>query len=48
MVHHALVYDGVTASLADHQIGPLYDHNGHEEGGVAGELQYLPLGIGLK
>ena len=45
VVHHALVDDGVTAGLADHEIGPLYDDDGHEEGRVAGVLQNLTLGV---
>ena len=46
--HHALVNHGVTAGLADDQIGPLHDHDGHEERSMAGVLQHFTLGIGLK
>lgn len=37
----------VTAGLADDQIGPLDDHDGHEERGVAGELERLAVAVGL-
>ena len=40
--------DGVSTGLTDHQVGPLHDDNGHEEGGVAGVLQHLTLGIRLQ
>ena len=46
-VRHALVNDGVLASLADHQIGPLDDHDRHEERRVTRELQHLALSIRL-
>ena len=47
-LRHALVDDGVASSLTDHEIGPLHNDNGHEEGGVTGVLQHLALGIGLQ
>ena len=47
-LHHSLVDDGVSPGLADHQVSPLYDDNGDKEGGMAGVLEHLTLGIGLK
>lgn len=46
-VAHALVHDGVTTGLADDQVGPLHDHDRHEESGVAGELQGFAVAVGL-
>ena len=40
--------DGVASSLADHEIGPLHNDDGHEEGCVAGVLEHLALGICLQ
>ena len=47
-LHHALVNDGVSTGFADHQIGPLYNDNGHKEGCVTGVLQNLTLGVCLQ
>lgn len=47
-VVHALLDDGVSARLADDQIGPLHDHDRHEERRVAGVLQHLTVGVGLQ
>lgn len=45
---HALLEEGVPPGLADDEIGPLDDHDAHKEAGVAGELDDLPLLVGLK
>ena len=47
-LQHSLVEDRVATSLADHQVGPLHHHDRREEGGVAGELQHLALGVRLR
>ena len=44
---HALLEDGVTAGLADDEVGPLHDHDADKEGRVARELHHLPLLVGL-
>lgn len=46
-VAHALVDDRVPARLADNQIGPLDDDDGHEEGSVTGVLEGLAIAVGL-
>ena len=46
-LQHALVNDGVTSRLANHQIGPLYDDNTREEGRVTRELQHFTLRVRL-
>ena len=47
-LQHALVDDRVTSSLADHEIGPLDDHDGDEERRMARVLQYLTLSVRLQ
>ena len=47
-LQHALVEDRVATRLADHQVGPLYDHDRREEGRVASELQHLALSVRLR
>merc|ERR1712241_1136865 len=42
-VLHALLEHGVLPGLADDQVRPLHDHDGHEEGCVASPL--LPIGV---
>ena len=39
----SLLEDGVLSGFTDDEVGPLDHHNGHEEGGVAGVLQDLPV-----
>merc|ERR1719495_3109584 len=46
VVLHALLEDGELPGLSDDQVGPLDDHDGDEEGGVAGVLQLLPVRVG--
>ena len=46
-LQHALVNDGVTSRLANHQVSPLYDHNTREEGRVTRELQHFTLRVRL-
>jgi len=46
MILHSLLEDGVLSGLTDDQIGPLDNDNRDEEGGVAGVLQDLSVGIG--
>lgn len=48
VIPHALVNDRIATGLADNQICPLHNDDGHEEGGVTRVLQSLPLPIGLK
>lgn len=45
---HALLEERIPPGLADDQICPLHDHNAAEEGRVAGELNNLPLLVGLQ
>ena len=45
---HSLLEEGEFPGLTDDQIGPLHNHNGHEERRVAGVLETLPLGIRLQ
>lgn len=45
---HALLEQRVPPGFADDEIGPLDDHDAAEEGGVAGELDDLPLLVGLR
>ena len=47
-LQHALMHDGVATRLADHQVGPLHDHDRDEEGRVAGELEHLALCVRLR
>merc|ERR1739838_133461 len=46
VILHALLEHRVLPCLADDQIGPLDNNDGDEEGGVAGVLQDLPVGVG--
>ena len=46
MVLHALLEHAELPGLADDEVGPLHDHDGDEEGGVASVLQLLPVSIG--
>ena len=46
MILHSLLEDRVSSGLTDDEIGPLDHHDGDEEGGVAGVLQDLPVGVG--
>lgn len=48
MIAHALVYDRITTSLANNQIGPLHDDDRHEKGRVAGVFQLLAGIVGLQ
>ena len=41
-VPHPLLEQGVPPGLADQQVGPLDDHDGHKESGLTGGLQLLP------
>ena len=45
-VLHALLEHGVLPGLADDQVRPLHDHDGHEEGCVASVLQDLSVPVG--
>lgn len=45
---HALLKEGVPPGLADDKIGPLDHHDAHEEGGVTGEFNDLPLLVCLE
>ena len=45
-VGHSLLEDGVLPGLADDQVRPLHDHDGHEEGCVASVLQDLSVPVG--
>jgi len=42
------MYDGVSARLADHEICPLNDDNGHEKRRVTGKLEHLALSVRLQ
>ena len=44
---HSLLEEGQPPGLADDEIGPLHDDDGHEESCVTRVLQLLPLGVGL-
>ena len=46
MILHSLLEHGVLPGLTDDEVGPLDHHDGDEEGGVAGVLQDLPVGVG--
>lgn len=39
--------DRVAARLANDQVGPLHHHDGHEESGVARELEGLAVAVRL-
>ena len=43
---HALLEHRVLPGLADDQVRPLHDHDGHEEGCVASVLQDLSVPVG--
>ena len=45
VVLHALLEHGVLPGLADDQVRPLHDHDGHEEGCVARVLQDLSVPV---
>ena len=45
-VLHALLEHRVLPGLADDQVRPLHDHDGHEEGCVASVLQDLSVPVG--
>ena len=44
-VVHSLLEDREAPSFANDEVGPLDDHDGDEEGGVAGVLQLLAVGV---
>ena len=45
-IPHPLLEQGVLPRLADQETGPLDNHDGDEEGGLAGALQFLPVSVG--
>lgn len=47
VIPHSLLENGVTSGFANHQIGPLHNYNGCEEGSVTSILKILALLIGL-
>ena len=47
-LQHSLVNNGVATSLANDEIGPLYDNDGHEESRMARVLEHFTLGVRLQ
>ena len=45
-IPHPLLEQRILPSLTDDEVSPLHHHDGDEEGGVAGVLQDLPVGVG--
>ena len=48
VVSHSLLEERVAASFANDQIGPLHNHDGNEEGRVAGVFQLFAGGVRLE